>query len=377
MTFFRRAGLIFASILIVVMTAIFRANAQHLSESFEGDNGKITLKLDRVYPLQENLFLLPQITSASFNDELELALALKQSPGIVLYDSNGKQTKQVGSIGKGPGEYITASALQLVKDTLYLWDSNQLKFLKYDASKNAPLLEIKDFRWAVQDFAVVDDQIYFYNSGKTSGPYIEQYKIKKNEYGKRYGDRTEAHNLLGSYRYAGGIGKRDDFIFFISPSSLTINRINTVNQTTKSFEIKDPDFQVTEIENAREIMLDRKKLSRIAGGTSRIINLLAMDEFVIIVAKIGEGKYLEEIGGYSAENRKIRFYVLDTDMNLIDTITFSVFAKPDIQGGNLWGANNNQLFYLSTYNLFGEESPNDPDTPLYYMHIWDLEEIHK
>lgn len=192
--------------LLLFLPLALGLNAQHLTREFQGDQQRLNLVLDRQYPLTDNLFMMGEINSASLNREGRLAVASLDAPGVVLYDAEGTQIRQVGSLGRGPGEYVSPGIVRLVGTNLFIWDSQELKFLKYDADKNTPLLEIKDFRWAIKDFAIVGDDLFFYNSGRLQGPYIEQYDIRKNEYGQRFGERSQKHTLLMSMREAGGMG---------------------------------------------------------------------------------------------------------------------------------------------------------------------------
>lgn len=359
-------------VLALLLMSPFNINAQHLEKYFRGEKGQLALRLKTIYPLEERLFLLSEIGWSAFNQEGFLALAMEGSPGIVLYDSTGRQLRQVGSMGRGPGEYASASIIQLLRDTLYIWDSKLLKFLKYDIKTNTPLLEIQDFRWSIQNFSVSGDDIYFYNSGRSTGPYIEQYNITENEYGRKFGNRTEAHNLLAAYRYAGGIDRENQYIYYISPSSLRVYRINTRNGTEKSFIINDSEFKVPNVKNAREIILS-DEFTKITSKMSRVVDLFVMDKYVLVLAHIGEDTYSEQWDAYLVTNRKIRMYVLDSDMNYIDNFTFSLAADQDLQH-RIWTANNRQLFFLSTYNLFGEENPEDNKAPLFYVHVWNIVE---
>lgn len=136
--------------------------------------------------------------------------------------------------------------------------------------------------------------------------------------------------------------------------------------------VKDADFYVPEVDSAALIIPNFSKFTEIIRETSRVTDLFVMDQYIVIVALIGHDTYNEKYDAYGAENRKIRFYVLDTDMNHLDSFTFSMAADRDLQH-KIWGANHHRLFFLSSFNLFGKESPEDPNAPLYFMHLWKIE----
>jgi len=360
---------------VLPFVIFFKAQSQHLTKEFPGDKEALQLVFEKQYPLKENLFFISEIRKASWNDLGQLALAMEQSPGVVLFDGTGTQIGQPGNMGKGPGEYVQPSRIMFIKDTLYVWDSGQIKFLKFDTVNNKPLLEIKDFRWAVQDFTVSGNDIFFYNSGRTSGPYIEQYNISDNKYIHRFGKRTQPHTLLTTYRYAGGIGHRGRYVYYISPASLKLHRIDTHNFEESTYALEDSEFKALKVENTRQIIMDGE-MQEVTNETGKVTDLFVLNDYLVISAQIGKDVYSEQFDAYLATERKVRFYVLNHDMEHLDTFTFSVAAKPDIQD-KIWGANSTQLFFLSTYNLFGEESPQNENSPLYYMHIWDIEEIQE
>lgn len=346
--------------------------SQHLSKLFTSDGGKLELVLDRNYQLGANISLIGEVTSASLDGNGKLAVAARGAQGIILFDLQGTQLRTIGKAGRGPGELVEPGIIKLKGNQLYVWDRRQLKFLMFDVNSAEPLVEIRDFRWAAQDFEIYGSDIFFYNSGRLTGPYIEQYDMDENQYVQNFGQRTQEHTLLMSMREAGGIFGNGNYIYFISPSSLALNRMNMQTFQVVARSIKDEDFYVPEVDSAALIIPNRRKFFDFIHESSRVINLLVVKDYIIVEGIIGEDTFVEKNGQYGAQERKVRLYILNTDMQLIDTFTFALAAGRDVQH-KIWGSNRKQLFFLSTYNLFGEEDHDSPGMSSYYMHLWNLE----
>ncbi|MDX1640027.1 MAG: 6-bladed beta-propeller, partial [Balneolaceae bacterium] len=313
--------------------------------------------------------------SASLNNSGQFVVATDHTSGVVLYDSTGKQIRKIGDIGRGPAEYVSPGIVKFIGDTIYIWDEGLLKFLKFN-TQNELLLEIAEFRWALQDFTVYGTDIFMYNSGKSSGAYIEQYHLNQNKYGKSFGQSTQEHIVLMTLNRAGGMDSRGDYLYYVSPSKLSIYRIDLKNYKKSNFPINDEDFKVPEVDNARKIIMDIEKATEFITSSSVVTGIHLLDDYIVMIAEIGQAQYNKQYNAYLTLENKVRFYVLEYNMQLIDTFTFAWNTK---KGGQfkIWGSNGEELFFLSTTDLFGEPVQKMNKMMPYHLYRWKIKKIEQ
>lgn len=83
---------------------------------------------------------------------------------IYLFTSEGKFIKTIGSIGKGPGEYISISGLVADEDEkyVYLVDSRQKRLIRYGIKDNSARFVSLDQALTIHGIALVNKDLYVY-----------------------------------------------------------------------------------------------------------------------------------------------------------------------------------------------------------------------
>jgi hypothetical protein len=83
---------------------------------------------------------------------------------VVVFDRKGKYLRQIGRLGRGPGEYLRIEAAEITDDYVVLFDIDQVKLLFY--ALDGSLIKSKDAQglWA-NDMVYSDDNLYLVNSG--------------------------------------------------------------------------------------------------------------------------------------------------------------------------------------------------------------------
>ena len=346
-----------------------------LTDNFHSDSNKLKLEITDHLTLKENQNLLSDVVSASLNNSGQFVVATDHTSGVVLYDSTGKQIRKIGDIGRGPAEYGSPGIVKLFSDTIYVWDKSLLKLLMYNLN-NELLSEIADFRWAIRDFTVHGRKLYMYNVGNTSGEFIEEYQIDKNDYGEFYGKRTEEHTFLMLLHRAGGVSHKGLYVYYVSPSALRVHKINTNTNTEISFNIADEDFFVPDINNARKLIQSQKEAITTLQTSSSVTGIYALQDYLVVKASIGNTKYQADLGGYAAFDVYVRLYILNYDMELVDTFTFSMISQKGSQF-KYWGANDQELFLLNTTDLFGEPVQKMSKQMPYHLYRWKIKKIEQ
>lgn len=110
----------------------------------------------RIIPLiTPDNFIQPYISKVIYNGDIILTLDEISTYSVNLYDNQGNFIKRVGKRGKGPGETLQVSDIDLCKDTIYLLDNLQKSVLFYDI-KGSFLTSIS-FPFIAEDLAKMDN----------------------------------------------------------------------------------------------------------------------------------------------------------------------------------------------------------------------------
>ena len=354
----------------ILVALIFSLNAQQLDNNNTSDNGKLELSLIDSYNLSEKKFLLDQ-PEAIFVTNIDSLFFLTKE-GILVYSNRGQAQQKYGRSGRGPFEFEDPVILKNDKDFLYIWDAGQRKLSKLGKG-GKKIDEFRSFRWAMQDFVVSGDTVFFFNSGRNSGKYIEPYSLTKKEFmSRKYGELNETHKLLKVYDKSGGITADQKFVYYVSPSELNIHRINKKDGKEEIFVFNDEEFVVPEIKNARSVMSKgQQEFTKILMNTSILMDISIIRNFVVLRAHIGELSFDRKYGYPSPENKKVRFYIFDrSNMKLIDTFTFSFVHGQKVQYDK-WASSDNLLVFFSQQFESQNSIQNDSDAK-YSVNFFEL-----
>jgi len=146
------------------------------------------------------------------------------------------------------------------------------------------------------------------------------------------------------------MAEHENNVFFMGPSTTQIYKINTPSGKVMSNKIVDEEFKTTEIQNAREIMYnDKEKMSELIRDASYVIDMFALENYLIVQTQVGEAVYAEDANAYSLLEKKTKFHVLDyTTLDLLDTFTFSTVTRERPQS-RYWTANGKELIHITHY----------------------------
>lgn len=348
-----------------------QAKAQLVDSVYVSENNSLALQGISSQPIDESLVIPNTINRISSDENGNFVITTTNESQVILYDIDGNQVRILGNIGRGPFEFVKSSTIHIKDGKITLWDHGQLKFVQFDIDGN-PLLEITDFRYNIRDFAVVDENIFIYNSGNFDGPIVEKYSIKNNRFEEQWGEPSEEHKVLMLQSKAGDLLYHKNHIYFVSPASLEINKIDLDTGEMISKSISDSDFQVSDVRNARELISDETgKLNELLNNSSFVRNLLLTNKYLIIVAETGY--YTESIwSGLDASNRLLKLYVLDIlTLDLIDT-----FSLPMTLEGT-WHAILDEPILISSLNLWNADPIGAMNQTSQFRHNWKIRPYKK
>ncbi|MDR1593922.1 MAG: 6-bladed beta-propeller [Prevotellaceae bacterium] len=100
---------------------------------------------------------------------------LDKTQAILMFDISGKFIRKIGSIGQGPGEYITIFDFLVSDSSIYTMDRIQLKIIKYDL--NGKVLIEKKMTSQPDKFAVLNDSLIAAQYNYPEFAYNNDYRI--------------------------------------------------------------------------------------------------------------------------------------------------------------------------------------------------------
>ncbi|MCC5914088.1 MAG: hypothetical protein JJU46_06905 [Balneolaceae bacterium] len=345
--------------------------SQQFDTSNFGEKGGFSLNLSDVIELSEERYFLDQIRDISYISRDSIYILHDSREALILYTDSGNEQILKSSHGRGPFEMISPNILFLNDQSLYVWDSGQLKLLEFDRS-GVPKNEFSGFRWAIKDFAVANNRIIQYSSGNTRDAVLQKYsldpvmKIEDFEFGESFNE----HNILNALSGTVSMAQNGDYLYWMSPAELTIHELNMTDGTARSQKIEDDQFYTPASRNYRETLVNMELYLNFLSESSYVADLIALDDFLVIRTVIGKEKPTSQPGILSIEERKFRFFIKDYSLNLIDSFTFKTFSNNRVISGT-WFPAGSQIGFLTRVPL-RDEDHYDEDNPVVRIYLYDL-----
>ncbi|TVR30828.1 MAG: 6-bladed beta-propeller [Balneolaceae bacterium] len=344
---------------------------QNLGQFDNEKQSGLDLKLVETFHLSENDFLLSNITDISIGNNNSILVINDAGDRVIVYDEEGKEQTHIGGVGRGPFELLSPNLGKFTNDKIQIWDSSQLKLSIFN-DDGIGIREYSGFRWAINDFMVNEEDIYVLNSGKKNAKILEKYNLYGNKVDPLIGfvEKTNEHRFFENIKPAVGMSVKADKIYFMSPSSLTLYSYDLSSDFLESVELQDPDFYVPEVNNPESIWRTPSKVEEILREASRVTGLYHIGNYTVITAQLGKDTMNPRFQQYTSENRFHRLYILNENLEHVETFRYDLFYEGKIFAG-IWFAANNKLGYISRQNIM--DSPNNPDeiSP-YVVHLFKI-----
>lgn len=332
---------------------------------------ELSLELVETIQLGEDDYLLSNIIDVSAGPEGSILVLNDTGERVILYDEQGINQTPIGGQGRGPFELLNSTLGKLSNDKIQIWDSRQLKLSVFDWL-GIGIDEYSDFRWAINDFAILDEDIYVLNSGKKSAKIFEKYNLNGDKSDPLFEaiDKTNEHQVFESIKPAVGMSVKNDKIYFMSPSSLTLYIYDPSSEEVESVVLQDSDFVVSEVKNPEAIWRSPSDLQELLRESSRVTGLFHVNDYTVITANLGKDIMNSDIQQYTSENRFNKVYLLNEDLEHVETFRYDLFDEGKLFAGT-WFAANGKLGYISRQNIL--DAPNDLGQIYpYTVHLFDI-----
>ena len=194
---------------------------------------------DSICSLKENIDILGNINSFNFIDSNHFIIStISPDPALFIYNSQGIQEKKINRLGRGPGEYIEPAIVHVFNNHIYIWCSKQLKLIKLDLEGRF-IEEYKNFKKAIKDFSIWNENLIFYIAGGFNEALLEIHHIHQRNNIDYIGKPSNEHLVLNLTERSGGLILVNDSLYYTSADALHIyctNIKNTTHNTSSYFK---------------------------------------------------------------------------------------------------------------------------------------------
>ena len=276
---------------------------------------------DSICSLKENIDILGNINSFNFIDSNHFIIStISPDPALFIYNSQGIQEKKINRLGRGPGEYIEPAIVHVFNNHIYIWCSKQLKLIKLDL-KGRFIEEYKNFKKAIKDFSIWNENLIFYIAGGFNEALLEIHHIHQRNNIDYIGKPSNEHLVLNLTERSGGLILVNDSLYYTSADALHIyctNIKNTTHNTSSYF--KDTEFIVNKLNLDANILVnnERDKVIDYLLSNSIITNLFYANNYLIIQSEVGKSKIIDKRIDHS--QRYLKYYIFDSGKNYLYSV---------------------------------------------------------
>lgn len=326
-------------IFLILLVGFISINFSVAQSKKLGDQKNLKLVNVQKVELTEDKYTFTKATDLAVSDNY-FFISCKRPPIVIKYNFSGEQIKKIGSIGRGPFEYISPSKIEIENNKLFIWDSDLLKLTTY-STKGNEIDEIAAFSEAIEDFKIIKDKIALFLSGKKSEHYVKVLNYKNNTMLAYYGNRNEVHDLLMMYTNSGGVAFLDDsHLLYGSPaadiiylSDINAGEVTAINLNEDRFKV-----EVNDVPKYRPATID--KVAKYLFSNSRLSGLYVLKNYIVVELQVGK---VED------KSRTNILHVFNKSFNKLDTITLN-FEFLESNGEVISATNGNTLYYLNNYS---------------------------
>jgi hypothetical protein len=238
--------------------------------------------------ISESPCLLGELTSFCFLNDDRFIISTRKPAQLIIFDRNGKQIVCLKQAGKGPMEFLSPSLIKAYHDKIYVWCEQQLKLIVFDGFGN-PIREYVGFKIAIKDFEIWNNKAYLYMAGGISKNLIKVFDLEKEEFIAKFGEVSEESILLSLFSGAGGLFLTESKLHYSAPDQLGVFFWDENNYLYEFVEFVDKEFQVSNTNNAIEMInADRNRAIEYISTNSVIKGIYDLYNRIVIIAEVGK-----------------------------------------------------------------------------------------
>jgi hypothetical protein len=254
----------------------------------------------KIIPLENNedcMFSI--ITNVKFNDEKIYVFDRIYTKSVFAFTRDGEFLHRVGTLGRGPGEYVQASDIDVdpVKGDVYIFDWNNKKLNIYDSKGDyRSSIKVGDY---FGSFSLSDDGIYCFRSYPPRESVTDNLLFLFNDRGEVIGENLSYSELLQGKRVdlgrnGGNFFRSKGEIKFFADNSNTIYSITKgavkpyIILSTKKHRLTQEDLDMVPLNsNTMEVFQIREQQNKL----TNILGYSESDKFAFIIFEVGIIRY--------------------------------------------------------------------------------------
>ena len=235
---------------------------------------------------KDSLFFTEQTPFALLSNGCYIIASSYPEPFIGLYSKSGSFIKKISRYGNGPGEYQNAGYIDVKNDTIYLFDRERQRVLKYDSSGgyvnslNITTLPSSSFKISPSK----NDFIFYHLLTYPNGPIFSIIDSNGRIIGS-FGKSQKINSVSAYYLIQGITLNEKGFIFIIQPQEYGYLIYNIDGKLLKKIDRDIPSYfhslspsQVNDIN-----ILNRKKVKQLYFTHSRIRDIFYMGNDILLI----------------------------------------------------------------------------------------------
>ncbi len=189
-------------------------------------------------------FYFRAINDVTLIDTL-LWVSTRSPDAIFLFDLRGQPVYILGSSGEGPGEFRQPENLRDYQDTVWVWDTEALKFQVFHAPSRRLLRTITGFSLNAHDFEWLPDyNLVVFTHNLREENFLSLFDLDRNMYVRPVGKWAYENAVLSIWDNTLHLAAQGPYVYFAPPAEVAIARLDVRTFEIETFPLKVPEFSV-------------------------------------------------------------------------------------------------------------------------------------
>jgi len=266
--------------------------------------------------------------------------AANTSDSVILFGSDGRFIRRIGSQGRANGEYIMPWCVRSNGNNLFVWDADQLKFIEYDINGN--LISQYQYDSALNDFRVDGDILYIYTAGRRNESVIDILNLKDGTL-NGINPASDAHKALSHSVNGMALDINNGHLLFAPKDRLEAFSYESDTDDARLLgSVQSDSFVVPEDINDKNLLSNRKKLDALLNGSSRTVFIFNREGAIFLVSLEGISER-DEKNRLSNVGRYYSLYRLDGKKS-----TVKHYRMSSMGSSTLFAEYDGDLYYIVT-----------------------------
>ncbi len=310
------------------------------------NNEKVTtakIKYEFISELENTPRVIGEIKSMDIIGDSSLVISSTKPPQVIVFDKSGSQILEIGTVGRGPNEFLNPSIVRYHHDEFFIWCSELRRIIVFDL--NGSPVKQYNLDTNIKDFHIYENYAYCYNNtGDIDKGLISIFDLDEDKFkNHNLGTASTEHIILNMRDITRGMCINGNMLYYTQVSYPNISVIDLTNEDlviTK--EIIDPDFHFEKLSVEINDFIANQKSIQYIYGSDIVTGIYPAESYIILRTKVGR-VVMDGLNYKDATKRKIKTYIFDYDFNLLKTHKAIALEK----GGEILSAHNGKIYAIN------------------------------